>query len=89
MADGFKGAVSGGVAGLFAVFLAQQVGDVSLSSAVPSLELLAVGVGALAVVGGLAGRALGRRARRRAQARDAREASVEEPGPEPAEGPAP
>ena len=79
MGDGTKGAGSGGIAGLFVVFLGQQAGALSLSSLGPSLEYLVIGIGAGAVLGGLLGRALGRRARKKADERTA-ETTPESPG---------
>ncbi len=69
MGDGTKGAASGGIAGLFLVFLGQQAGALSLSSLGSSLEYLIIGIGIGAVLGGILGRALGRRARRKADER--------------------
>lgn len=74
MGEGASGAVSGGLIGALAVVLSQQVGVVSLSTLLPSVELLVAVVAAGAIVGGLFGIVRGRRARREAEEELAREA---------------
>ncbi|HTW56010.1 MAG TPA: hypothetical protein VMG36_06150 [Thermoplasmata archaeon] len=61
MSAGSSGAESGAVLGAVVVFLLQQLGYLSLSTLVPALEWLIVGVIVFGVFGGIVGAILGRR----------------------------
>lgn len=60
-----SGAASGGVLGLVAVLLLQQLGYLDLSSTLPSVQEFVLGIVVGILLGGVIGLVLGRRYRRR------------------------
>ncbi len=62
MSAGTSGAGCGLILGLVGVLLAQQFGLLSLSTLIPAIEYLVIGVVVGLVLGGLVGWGLGRRA---------------------------